>query len=52
MVARYGPGNMEYNVKAEKYIKNSNETSLLTWDKNKTLDTAHNTNMYVFLQHM
>ena len=28
-----------------KYIKNSNETSLLTWDQNKTLDTADNTNM-------
>lgn len=29
-----------------KYIKNSNETSLLTWDQNKTLDTAHNTNIF------
>ena len=28
-----------------KYIKNSNETSLLTWEQNKTLDTADNTNM-------
>ena len=28
-----------------KYIKNSNETSLLTWNQNKTLDTADNTNM-------
>ena len=44
-VSRYGPGDMEYNFKTEKYIKNSNETSLLTWDQNKTLDTADNTNM-------
>ena len=28
-----------------KYIKNSNDTSLLTWEQNKTLDTADNTNM-------
>ena len=44
-IVRYGPGDMKYSFKTEKYIKNSNKTSLLTWDQNKTLETAHNTNM-------
>ena len=48
--ARYG--NLEYNDKRTKYIKNSTEASLLNgdWEQNKTLNTADNTNMLVFLR--
>ena len=48
--ARRSGGNLEYNFKMTKYIKNYNETAVLTWDPNKTLNTASaNTNMYVVI---